>query len=1082
MSSAVGIAQAPPCMTTRAGRPLKETDCISCGQCTVFCPTGAIREVDHTSRVMRALLDPDKVVVLQTAPSVRVTIAEMFGGQPGECSEGRLVGAAKMCGFQFVFDTNMTADLTIMEEANELLKRIDVATNGTDEEKKQMPLPMFTSCCPGWINLVEQSYPELIPHLSTCRSPMGMLSSIIRHHWWHRQQNILNQHGSTKENNTKVDQSKLFVVAVMPCTAKKDEMTREQFRMPNGQPETDAVLTVREFARLVELRGVAQRNDYNSFKNIVEMVYDNPFGESSGAAVIFGVTGGVMEAALRTAADVLSGKSFENVAYNAVRGLYGIKEAIVKLGKKEEIPLSVAVCHQMRNVREFLAQIEQGEKVYHFIEIMTCPGGCIGGGGLPQSRDADVLTKRINGTYSMDERMVKRKSHENEAVKSLYENFLGEPLSHRSHKLLHTHYFSRPRKPPVTLKMPASSAAADFGSGDSSNTIYVVFGTQSGTAAQAAKEVKIELQQFITRRKVSPEPKVCLVAADAMSPANLMELLTNSLAFLFVTSTYGEGEFPAPMEKLWAYLENADETGPTFSEDLKIRYAVFGLGSSMYAVGDQFNRAARVLDKKLCELGAERLIEVGLGDDQAPELYRGELDKWLETLQPKLFGNEDGGGGASFLDPPEPLFRLSIAPGTHAKFRPLPSEYHFVKLESSESLVSEGYDRPAAKFTFDLSNTGLSYKVGDHLAILPRNPKTVVKQVLSMYDPEISGSRLLSVEAVDPLAKSPFPPVLTAKELLTQYLDLCARPSRSFLKQLFLFATTAETRNELRSLFEKENPNATQEEFELFTATHSYADVLFKFRKTALPPFEYILSMIPVICPRLYSIASSPRHEENKLDLLVVLNRWKDNANHTRVGLSTQFLFGAKVGQKVPVQIRTGILQLPKDPEAPLVMFGLGTGIAPFRGFLQERQKLLEEGVKLGPATLYVGFRHEKNDFYLKEDYEIWKKLGVLTNVHPAFSHDGILERHGKLYFIPDLIHDKPMDMTEALQVTSDVYRGKGVHVFYCGPAMGISESIIAAATEAVGSKRGGGLIEEDASAFMERLVHVEDRFHAECF
>jgi iron only hydrogenase large subunit-like protein/ferredoxin len=275
-ASSIGIAAPPPCMTTHSGKVLKETDCISCGQCTIFCPTGAIKEVDHTSKVMRELLDPTKVVVLQTAPSVRVSIAEMFGGNPGDCTEGKLVGAAKACGFRFVFDTNVAADLTIMEEANELLQRIEISKSGSPEEKAKKPLPMFTSCCPGWVNLVEQSYPHLMPNLSTCRSPMSMLSSVLRHHWWPRQTSILSQHGKRKvANEGRVDQSKLVVVAVMPCTAKKDEIVREQFRMKehHGKAETDAVLTVREFGRLMELRGVAQRNDYRSFESIPELVY-----------------------------------------------------------------------------------------------------------------------------------------------------------------------------------------------------------------------------------------------------------------------------------------------------------------------------------------------------------------------------------------------------------------------------------------------------------------------------------------------------------------------------------------------------------------------------------------------------------------------------------------------------------------------------------------------------------------------------------------------------------------------------------------------------------------------------------------
>ncbi|KAG7360942.1 hypothetical protein IV203_036041 [Nitzschia inconspicua] len=1078
---ALGISSLPPCMMTRASRPLKETECIGCGQCTVFCPTGAIREVDHTPRVMRALLDPEKVVVLQTAPSVRVTIAEMFGGKPGDCSDGQLVGAARVCGFQFVFDTNLAADLTIMEEANELLKRMDIAANGTEQEKAESPLPMFTSCCPGWINLVEQSYPELIPHLSTCRSPMSMLSSVIRHHWWPQQAKILGRHGQSNKTGDAADQSKLIVVAVMPCTAKKDEIAREQFRMKNGTQETDAVLTVREFARVMELRGVASRNDYESFRRIPKLVYDNPFGESTGAAVIFGVTGGVMEAALRTAADVLSGKNLSNVKYESVRGLFGIKESTIKLGASDEISLKVAVCHQMRNVREFLTQIEE-RKEYHFIEVMTCPGGCIGGGGLPQSRDGNILAQRIESVYSLDERMVQRKSHENASVKQLYTDLLSKPLSHTSHRLLHTHYTARPRLPPIILQ-PSPGESLKLVE-DSANTIYVIFGTQSGTAAQAAKEIKTELQQFIGRSRMCPEPTVSLVAGDALPPNSLLKIATSSLASIFVTCTFGEGEFPEQLQKFWESLQDL-KSGILKEESF--RFAVFGLGSSMYAAADQFNRAAKLLDEKLSDMGADRLIKVGLGDDQSPELYRGELDSWMEALLPKLFSGNGKAGGISLLDPPEPIFRLSMAPGKHrSNFHPLPHNYHFVKLESIESIVSLGYSRPAAIFTFDLKNTGLKYDVGDHLALLPRNPATVVDRVLHLYFPQITGDCLLSVESVDPLGDCPFPAALTARELLTQYLDLCGRPSRSFLRQLFLFATSREARDELRCLFEKDNPNSSDGAFEKYTDTHTFADVLCDFGATCLPPFEYLLSMVPAICPRLYSIASSPLHREDKLDLLVVLNEWKDSKSNNRVGLTTQFLFNAKPEIKVAVQIRRGILQLPDSPESPILMFGLGTGVAPFRGFLQHRQALLRSGVKLGPAALYVGFRHENQDFYLKDEYETWMKEGVLTAVHAAFSHDNILQRGGKLYFISDMIEEKPRDIAEALQLKSDkgseVIKKPRVHVYYCGPAMGIPETIQNAMKAAISHEEGGGIAEDDAMDFMDRLIRREDRFHTECF
>ena len=406
----------------------------------------------------------------------------------------------------------------------------------------------------------------------------------------------------------------------------------------------------------------------------------------------------------------------------------------------------------------------------------------------------------------------------------------------------------------------------------------------------------------------------------------------------------------------------------------------------------------------------------------------------------------------------------------------MPPNYHFVKLASSESVVRDGYDRPAALFSFDLAETGLEYTVGDHLAVLPRNPAPVVDKVLALYNPEVEGSKLLSVEAVDPLGDCPFPSTLTARELLTQYLDLCGRPSRSFFKQLFMFASSSTARNQLRSLYERDNPDAPQDAFERYTACNTYADVLTEFSNTALPPFEYLLSMIPAITPRLYSIASSPLYRKNRLELLVVLNRWNDESQTVRTGLTTRYLFGMEIGDTVAIQIRTGILQPPEDTEAPLLMFGLGTGVAPFRGFLQHRNALLEQGAKLGPATLYVGFRHENFDYYLKNDFKRWMRNGVLTELHPAFSHDNLEERKGRLYFISDLIKDKPTDMAKALHINE---KEKEVQAYYCGPALGIPETIQDSMTGAISRT---GLPEEEAKAYMERLVKKEDRFHTECF
>ena len=399
-------------------RSFKDSPCIQCGQCVSVCPTGALMEKSEIAKV-DAAFKAGKHVVVQTAPAVRAALGEEFGLPIGTPVTGKMVAALRRLGFKKVYDTNFAADLTIMEEGTELLGRLQ---NGG-------VLPMITSCSPGWINYAEYNYGDLLPHLSTCKSPQQMQGAILKTYY-------------AAKND--IERSEMFVVSIMPCTAKKDEKEREQLKV-NDIPDVDAVLTTRELAKMIKRAGIM-------FNRLPDEEFDQDLmGEYTGAGVIFGVTGGVMEAAVRTVHYVLTGKELEGITYEAVRGLEGIKEASVTVN---DITLNLAVAHGMKNAKVLLDQIKEGTSKYHFIEIMGCPGGCINGGGQPYVRpcflpneDDDILDtyrqKRANALYSEDERQVLRQSHHNTQVQKLYEEYLGKPNSHKAHAVLHTHYNAR---------------------------------------------------------------------------------------------------------------------------------------------------------------------------------------------------------------------------------------------------------------------------------------------------------------------------------------------------------------------------------------------------------------------------------------------------------------------------------------------------------------------------------------------------------------------------------------------------------------------------------------------------------------
>jgi len=390
---------------------LNDSPCISCGQCITACPTGALYEKDHIQRVYRALADKRKHVVVQTAPAVRVALGEEFGMPVGSIVTGKMVAALRRLGFEVVFDTDFGADLTIMEEGSELIERL----------KYGGKLPMITSCSPGWINFCEKYYPDFMENLSTCKSPHMMLGALIKTYYAEKM-------GWNPED--------VYVVSVMPCTAKKVEIERPE-NMHDGLQDVDAVLTTRELARMIKEAGI-------DFVNLPDEEFDQPLGMSTGAAVIFGATGGVMEAALRTVSEIVEGKPLDKIDFEEVRGLEGVREATVTV---DGLDLKLAIVNGTGNAKKLLDKIRSGEAEYHFIEIMGCPGGCITGGGQPihhPNEMAEVRKLRAAAIYQADKNLPLRKSHENPAIKQIYEEYLGHPLGEKSHHLLHTHYSSKP--------------------------------------------------------------------------------------------------------------------------------------------------------------------------------------------------------------------------------------------------------------------------------------------------------------------------------------------------------------------------------------------------------------------------------------------------------------------------------------------------------------------------------------------------------------------------------------------------------------------------------------------------------------
>jgi len=911
---------------------LSQNECISCGQCTTVCPTTALVEKSSIGDVLKAIAK-GKVVVMQTAPAVRVSVGEMFGDPVGTVCTGKIIQAAREMGFKYVFDTNFGADMTILEEGTELIGRI--SNNGV--------LPMFTTCCPAWINFVEKIHPEVIPHLSSAKSPHMMAGRTIKTYF------------AEKKN---INPNDLYVVSLMPCTAKKDEIKR-----PQMIGDVDAVITAREFAKMIEDFGI----DWGSLEN---GKYDSLLGESTGAAVLFGVTGGVMEAAVRYAHEEITKTKLGKVEYRMVRGFKNIKTATAYIGG---IELKLAVCNGIAAAREL---IETGDYLkYTFIEVMACPCGCIGGGGQPKLKSRKESIRRAEAIYSLDQQLTtKVTSNDNQELLEVYRSFMGKPNSEKAHHHLHTHYEMQVT-PILEMKRKMDQMP------------IVAFGSASGNASKLARSIA----GFIGTSPI------------ALNMVGLQKMIKQGTAII-LCSTFGDGELPSNAEKFYEQLKECNE-------DLsKLRYSVCALGSKDYP---KFCVAGHMIDKLLSEKGAKRMFPIIELDASTSDKGEGEFEKWAPQVV-KFLG---------FQMPEIEIvsnYKLTITENDkdpiHQKAMK-PIGYNWGVMLSSTVLTPQGYEPAMHRYQVKLP-VGASYEAGDHVAILPRNDPEQVEQVINLL--KINRNNVIEIETSLPECYNTIPTKTTVQELFSQYLDLNGRPNRTLIRAFKKFTKDQFIQETLEKILD---PMDTQF-FDDLMKDISISEFIFEYGKGGYPPVDILVTSIPLIQPRLYSIASAPSGLSGAIDLVITDNIF--GPGNTRRGLCTSFLkrFGLT---RIAIKIQKGCFGYPQDQTAPIIMAALGCGVAPMLSLLQHREHLKKP---IGDAALFFGCRFRNTYPILDSMLENFKDTGAMQDLYVAYSRDGTTKT-----YITDLMQMNP-------ETVWKYWSNPKTEFFYCGPARGIPDQL----------------------------------------
>ncbi|KAL0213137.1 hypothetical protein RCL1_006763 [Eukaryota sp. TZLM3-RCL] len=974
---------------TPSGLKLAETSCLSCGQCSLMCPSESIREVDGVDQVKDFISNSELTTVAVIAPAVRIHFAEVLGLEP-QIATDLLIAALRLLGFDYVFDVQMTADLTILEEANEFLSRL--TTNSG-------PLPMFTSCCPSWVNYVEKISPEIIPNLSTAKSPQGMMGSVIKEYW---------------AKLKGLQRNSIIVVSVMPCVAKIMECKRHQLTV-DGQPDVDVVLTIRSFGKwvlselqnpLTVLREAITSNP-PTFSN-----FDSVLGTSTGAAAIFAKSGGVMVSALRYLVFKLTGAVVKNPTLTPHPHLPHVSDATVVIPFGEEYrEVKVAVVNGIHGARKLIQNLKRYN--FHFIEVMTCENGCLMSGGGPKFLDREkTFKKRIAVLNSIDNGHSLYRSDENTEVMALYKDFLGQPNSSLAHKLLHTSY-SPQLLGTVSLsakKHPKSTSAL---ASEQHFDLMVVYATTNGTTEDAALDCASDLEKF-----------GYAVKAINSEHTDSLQIFSSSTPVVFFMSTYGEGVHPDGASDLFSFISKNSHPVKFLKQ---FKYALFGLGSSLFP---RFNAAAKSLDQRLQHYSAVPLVSSLFCDVSKLGNLQTCIDTFsdeLMTVLPDFIGPPKETNQAA----PKPSYKITYHSGIMTI--PPPPPIHHVKC-SIKSIHRHCSSSSGDVFevVFNLPfNT--RYCFGDDVYIVPEACEFVVNDFLARVN--LDPDHLVSIVAFEGVSKHSFPPKITWKQFALEHLALQSCPSRKLCQNLSYFCVDPEERLVLSRWGTKIGHDELSREVQSGLTVVSLFD---RFPSLKLSP-DLLCTLLPYQKPRIYSSASSPSVSPGECRLLVA-NKSTVLANgKSTVGVSSAFfasLFDSfntrkSIKHYLSVSFHPGNVIFPSSSTSPLVFIVYSVGIAPVLALLQERQRLANLGQSIGSVALVYATSDDSDGFFMESEISRYIRTHNITH----FFHVSVESNDTVENFVVTTLKNQE-------EILVNYFSCSDFYLYCCGPSLDLHSNV----------------------------------------